>query len=171
MNMEGRVDKIWENESNGKLYWVLQIDGERYATWNRKHLEDLKEGSLVVYEYKQSGKYRNITSLAPVNAPDDEEKPVYRSKFTDPYERDLRMVRMSALRSATQLIYNEQMDWDQKVASTFELAREFEHYVVGKEPSELSAQRSPKYEEQPGPRDSRPTPPSAGPRQQRPQSR
>ena len=82
--MQGRVGKSWENDGNGRPYWVLQIDGERYTTWNRKSLEGVQEGSLIEYEYKQSGKYRNISSLAPVSTPDEGDEPTYRSRFTGP---------------------------------------------------------------------------------------
>jgi hypothetical protein len=121
--VQGRVERIWENERNGKPYWVLRIDGERYTVWNPEQLQGVEEGSLVVYEYKQSGRYRNITGLIPVRP----------AESAQPYvsERDLRVIRLSCLRSATQMLYNIEMNWEEKIKSTLDLAREFERYVIG----------------------------------------
>ena len=45
--MEGKVEKIWENEKNGKKYWVMAIDGERYSVWDVKYINCISEGSVV----------------------------------------------------------------------------------------------------------------------------
>lgn len=123
--MQGRVEKIWENQSNSGKYWVLSIEGERYAVWDRKQMVGLRPGSLVDYDYRESGQYRNISRLNPVRS----------SGSMDPYleERELRIIRMSCLRSACQMTYNIDMNWEDKVKETLILARRFDRYVLGTE--------------------------------------
>lgn len=134
------MERIWENERNGKPYWVLRINGERYTVWNPKLLEGIQEGSLVAYEFKRSGNYRHITRLIPVPEPGETgagSAGLYLN------ERDARMVRMSALRSAAQLIYTIEMRWEEKVESTLQLAREFERYIMGQLPPGQTDKRAP----------------------------
>jgi hypothetical protein len=118
---QGYVEKIWENQREGKRYWTLRIDGERYTCWDPKIVEGVQEGSLVAYQYKQQNKYRHLTELNLV------------SSSSEPYkEREVRMIRMSALRSAVTLLSEvEELEYKERVKTTLQTARYFERYILG----------------------------------------
>ena len=141
--MLGKVDKVWENESqNGKAYLVLDIDGHRYSLWDQEWLGRLRDGDLVEYEWKKSGKFRNITDLDRVK-PDEGSPPVT--------EKDEQIVRMSCLKSASALFSGADLDPKKKVRLTLAAARRFQKYISpddGQEPVAGHAEES-----RPHPRD------------------
>ncbi|MBW1731416.1 MAG: hypothetical protein JRJ75_11080 [Deltaproteobacteria bacterium] len=122
--MQGRIGKIWENETReGKKYHVLEIGGEKYSVWDQRLLEGLGEGSLVEYEWKKSGDFRKITDLRPSATPDA-------GNYS--HERKNReIIRMSCLKSASELLYGLFLDPDVKTRKAIDIAREFEKYVRG----------------------------------------
>lgn len=170
--MQGHVERIWENQSSKGPYWVLKIDGERYTVWDPILLEGVEEGRQVAYEYKQSGNYRNISALSVVPSSDGRGS-ADSSGSMAPYanDRELRIVRMSALRSAAQLLYNTEMDWNEKVNTALDAARQFESYVMGEDTQPKPPASPPKPESRPTQGSSRPTNPPARTQQRRPQSR
>ena len=117
--MEGKIEKIWENEKNGKKYWVLAIGGDRYSVWDEKYIHGLSEGAVVDYKWRQSGNFRKITDLRKID-PEPE---------IDPYKRDrksIEIVRMSCLKSASEILNGLFIDPDKKVKKALEISREFE---------------------------------------------
>ena len=121
--MKGLIDQLWENHNRkGQRYLVLEITGERYSLWDEALMDNLDEGLVVEYEWKQSGKYKNITSIDP--------EPAY-SASVRTERRDRDMVRMSCLKSAASLLAPSSIDSDQRGGLTLQLAREFEKYVTG----------------------------------------
>jgi hypothetical protein len=118
--MQGYVEDILHKERNGKPYWILKIEGNNYTVWDRKYIEGIKKGSLVAYEFKQSGNYRHITSLKPLEG------------SLAPYsQEELRIIRMSCLRSAVNLTSEMGLEYKDKVEATIHLAKQFEKYVLG----------------------------------------
>lgn len=118
--MEGRIEKIWDNESkNGRRYLGISIDGQRYTLWEEKYFGRFNEGDLVEFEWKKSGKFRNITEIYPLN-----DEPFQEKKHTD-------IIRMSCLKSASELISGSEIDPGKKADLAVEFARKFENYVKG----------------------------------------
>ena len=114
--MEGKIEKIWENEKNGKRYWVLEIGGEKYSVWDEKYVEGLSEGSVVDYDWRQSGNFRKITDLRrldvqPLNSKNEQ------------------IVRMSCLRTAGEIISGERLDLRLKIERVLDTSKIFEKYV------------------------------------------
>ncbi len=140
--MKGKIAKIWMNNlDDGRTYATLSINGERYTLWDKKYLNSLKEGDTVSYDFKQSGKYKNIKSISKVNAnPKDESN----SKAKLPYnglnnngidqqlKKDLEIVRMSCLKTAALYITQDMIDLplDKKADTIVEVAKKFESYVT-----------------------------------------
>ena len=119
--MRGVIEKIWENQDRrGKPYLVLEIAGRRYSLWDEEVIGKLDEGLTVEYEWKQAGKYRNLTKIETRN-PDGN----YRR--TEARARD--MVRMSCLKSAAALLSNYDLEPEKKGEFALELAKRFEQYV------------------------------------------
>lgn len=128
--MEGRIDKIWENETKDKKkYHVLEIGEDRYSVWHTKLLNGIQEGDSINYEWKNSGNFKKITDLRKIDL-----EPV-----TEPYVRDRKsidIIRMSCLRSASEILNGLPMDLDSKTGLALDIAKEFEKYVIGSEEGE-----------------------------------
>ena len=76
--MKGTIEQVWENESrNGQKYITVQIGGERYSVWDTKYFDRLQEGAEIDYDFRQSGKFRNLTEVNPIE-PQGNPDPAYR---------------------------------------------------------------------------------------------
>ena len=65
--MKGIIDNVWENESrNGKKYLTVEIQGQRYSVWDTKYFDQLQEGARIDYDVKQSGDFKHLTDISPV---------------------------------------------------------------------------------------------------------
>ena len=140
--MKGKIEKIWRNElDDGRVYATLSIDGTRYNLWDKKYLNNLKEGDTVDYEFRKSGKYNNIKSISKANGNPKAES---NSKAKLPYnglnnngidqqlKKDLEIVRMSCLKTAALYITQDMIDLplDKKADTIVDVARKFESYVT-----------------------------------------
>lgn len=120
--MRGTIEHVWENESkNGQKYLSVQIEGERYTIWDENYFDQLKEGAEVEYEFRQSGNFRNISDLRPVQ---EQPGPTYR-----PSPKDRQITRLSCLKSASEIVAPAHMDVDGKQSLVIETAKQFERYV------------------------------------------
>ena len=125
--MKGRIEGIEEKQAkNGRTYLLLSIDGQNYSLWDGKLFETVREGDLVEYKWKQSGDYRNITEIAPADEPSGNGQPV----------REVQILKMSCLKSASAILANLGCEPDERVALTIEAARRFEKYVTGDDDQE-----------------------------------
>lgn len=117
--MKGTVEKIWDNESRtGQRYLGLSIDGQRYTLWEEKYFDLIHEGEVIDFDWKKSGRYKNITKITPMN--DDN---LYS-------ERRLKsIIRMSCLKSASELISDSEIEADKRADIAIEFARKFEDYI------------------------------------------
>ena len=128
--MKGSIDKIWENQTNDKkTYHVLDIGGERYSVWDSKLLEGLEEGSEVEYDWKKSGNFKKITDLKKI-----ELEPDLNSYNPDRKSREI--IRMSCVRSASQILQDLSIDPMDKSSKALDIAREFEKYVTDRDEKE-----------------------------------
>ena len=125
--MKGRIERIEEKHArNGQTYLLLSIDGQNYSLWDGKAFDGVREGDLVEYKWKQSGDYRNITDIAPVAEPSGNGQPV----------REVQILKMSCLKSASTILGNLDCEPDERVTLTIGAARRFEKYVTGEEEDE-----------------------------------
>jgi hypothetical protein len=116
--MKGQIEKIWDNESrNGQRYLGLSIDGQRYTLWDEKYFGRLEEGDVIDFEWKKSGKFKNITKI---NLDEDD-------GFME--RRQASIIRMSCLKSASELIADSEIEPGKRADLAIEFARKFEDYV------------------------------------------
>jgi len=115
--MEGRIEKIWENAKDGKKYWVLAINGDKYSVWDEKYMGDLDEGSIVDYNWIKSGNFRKITGIRKLDTQSGDRK-------------NEQIIRMSCLKSAAVLVTDFDTDPDKKGELALGIARKFEEYVT-----------------------------------------
>jgi len=66
--MRGIIEQVWENESRkGQKYLTVQVGGERYSVWDDKYFDTLQEGVTIDYDFRQSGNFKNMTDIDPVD--------------------------------------------------------------------------------------------------------
>ena len=117
--MKGTVEKIWDNESrNGQRYLGLSIEGQRYTLWEEKYFDQLQEGDVIDFEWKKSGRFKNITKIT---TNDDDN--YYQEK------RQISIIRMSCLKSASELISDSEIEADKRADIAIDFARKFEDYI------------------------------------------
>ena len=125
--MRGIVEKIWENRTqNNKRYHVVEIGGEKYSVWDSALMEGITEGARVEYDWKKSGNFKKITGLQKIDE----------SQMSEAYQSDRKsreIIRMSCLRSASELLYGLYFDPDEKAEKALDIARRFERYVSGED--------------------------------------
>jgi hypothetical protein len=133
-DMKGQVSRIWQNETQkGKAYWVVSIrsdNGEfvRYSVWDWKMLEGVREGDVITYKFSRSGKYSNISEISKTERPGAPSDDLLEYQIGGRVEQ---IARMSAIKSATQLLSNYVGDPQEKITKTLETAKEFEKYIFG----------------------------------------
>ena len=121
--MKGKIEKIWENQTKDKkTYHVVDIGGERYSVWDPKLLEGVSEGSAVEYDWSKSGEFKKITSIQKVEMDPDLDS--YK-----PDRKSMEIIRMSCLRSASEILQGLYIDPVEKTRKALDIAREFENYV------------------------------------------
>ena len=120
--MKGIIEQIWENKSrNGQAYLTVQIDGERYGVWDTKYFDQLQVGGEIEYDFRQSGNFKNITDLRPL---DGQPSAPYQ-----PNHRDRQITRLSCLKSASEILAPVHLNVDSKRELVVDTARYFERYV------------------------------------------
>jgi len=121
MNQDnGRIEDVARKKAkNGTPYASVRIDGENYTCWDDALISKLETGQDVDYEWEQSGKFKKIIDIEPVL--DD----------LDLTPKDLRILRMSALRSASYLEIGLDVPLEEKLRTTLETSRAFERYILG----------------------------------------
>ena len=126
--MRGKIERIWENQTkNGEKYWVLSISGKNYSVWDSSVIEGLSEGAEVEYEFKRSGKYNKITDLKVI------QEPAQSGQTQTQDTRELRIIRMSCLKSAVELISDYRSEPERKIGKALEISKRFERYVLSGE--------------------------------------
>ena len=122
--MRGTIEQVWENESRkGQKYLTVQVGGERYSVWDDKYFDVLREGVTIDYDFRQSGNFKNMTDIEPVNGNGSG------SRSYLPNTKDRQIARMSCLKSASEILAPVQLDPDKKKDLTIDTARFFERYV------------------------------------------
>jgi len=131
---KGVVSRIWQNETRGgKPYWVLSIQTEqgefiRYSVWNWKMLEGIHEGDMITYKFQQKGNYNNITEILRTEKLGAATEEMLQYQMAGRLEQ---IARMSAIKSATQLLSTYDGDPKERMIKTLETAKEFEKYIFG----------------------------------------
>ena len=125
--MQGVVEKIWENKTqNNKRYHVVEIGGEKYSVWDSALMDGITEGSQVEYDWKKSGNFKKIISLQRIG----------NNQGSEPYHSDRKsreIIRMSCLRSASEILHGLYFEPDEKAEKALDIARRFEMYVSGED--------------------------------------
>ena len=122
--MKGEVEKVWKNETqDGRRYEVLQINGDRYSLWEEDYLDRVQEGQSLEFDFRESGEFKNITKIYEKPESGSEEK---RNEYDG---RNRKIVRMSCLRSASQILGGSRIPAGERAEKTIEIAKKFEKYI------------------------------------------
>jgi len=135
--MRGEIEKIWKNNtSDGRRYNVLQIGGERYPLWEEDYLDKLQEGQPLEFDFRESGEFKNINRIyepeaangQPGNEPKEELPPGYNGPQAKD-QKTRQIIRMSSLRSASQILGGSRIPVGKRAEKTIEIAKKFEKYI------------------------------------------
>lgn len=119
--MRGKIENLEMHKlKDGRKYLSLSIDGESYSLWDEKYMSGLEEGMPVRYEWRKSGKFKNITRIEPNQGYKNPNK-----------EKDEQIIKMSCLRSACEILANAHMGPLEKGHLAIEIARMYEAHVFG----------------------------------------
>ena len=62
--MKGKIERLQlKGLNDGRQYLSVQIDGQVYSLWDKKYIDNLREGMEVEYQWKQNGNFRNLTEV------------------------------------------------------------------------------------------------------------
>ena len=122
--MKGRIERLEEkNARNGRKYLLITVGGQNYSLWDGKAFDGLREGDLIEYEWKTAGDYRNITDIQTLDEmPSD-----------PPTTRDVHILKMSCLKSASAILSNLDGPPEERVRVTIDAAKRFERYITGED--------------------------------------
>ena len=116
----GTIERIWHNRrTDGSEYWVIKIDGKTYGTFDPEHVSYIQEGDTVEFSFSQSGKYRNLIAIKPLN-----------STFSPVSEEVFRNVRTHCIIAASLLLVNAPQQPEQKAYLALEIAQKLEKYAL-----------------------------------------
>lgn len=118
MEYEGVLEKVEQKTmETGNMYSIVTIDGEKFSAFeNQGQLLPLPVGSRVVIDYVEKGRFKNMTNIRIVAAPNVEAGKVRSMPppTTTPEQgirnmptTDRRIARMSAIKSACELLSTE----------------------------------------------------------------
>ena len=132
---KGKVSRIFQNETRGgKPYWVVAVQtgpGEyaRISAFDYNTISGINEGDTISYKFEQKGKYSNLVEITKTEKTGGGGREMldYRSGG------DLSIGRMSAIKSAAQLLADYKGDPQEKINKTLSAAMEFEKYIFGAE--------------------------------------
>jgi len=140
--MKGEIEKIWKNQTtDGRRYNVLQIGGERYSLWEGDYLDKLSEGQTLEFDFRESGEFRNISRIyEPKSEPSEPpavepadmtsgKPPEKTPEYAGNGQRSRQIVRMSSLRSASQILGGSRIPASERAEKTIDIARKFEKYI------------------------------------------
>lgn len=128
--MKGTLQTIEEKQKrDGSSFYQLGINGASYSLFDEKLLQGIQEGDAVNFTYFKNGKYSNIKSLEKFTAPQNGG-----NGSANRYSPE--GIKLSCLRSATELLSDSKMDAEKKVNYVLEAAKRFEEYATGKEEDE-----------------------------------
>jgi len=140
--MQGTVNKVWHNHrADGSEFWVLSVDGQRYSTWDRSLIKDVREGDPVEFAFTHSGRYRSLTALKRLPGP-----PSITSDRLGPSPASLRIVRMNCLRTAAEMLKDTTLLPEQKVSLSIAMAKTLEKHVMS--PPETGGEQKPENQSQ-----------------------
>ena len=62
--MKGIIDSINEKKTkDDKFFYIMEIDGMEYSCWDETLVSGLRGGDQVEFDFKESGKWKNISEL------------------------------------------------------------------------------------------------------------
>jgi hypothetical protein len=131
--MKGEIERIWKNKTgDGRLYNVLLIGGERYSLWEEDYLDKLHEGQTLEFDFSEAGDYKNICKIyepagTAKQAGKEEQPPETAGNGQN--QRSRQIVRMSSLRSASQILGGSRIPAGERAGKTIEIAKKFEKYI------------------------------------------
>jgi hypothetical protein len=106
--------------STGKAYWRVRTDQGTFFVWEKALVDQLQPGATVVVSTNGSAEYPKIVTVHEVrattaSAPDPAVDPTPVEPPSAVSERERRMLRMSALRAAADILHGSHVPADEAI--------------------------------------------------------
>jgi hypothetical protein len=103
--------------STGKAYWRVKSDSGTFFVWEKALVDQLQPGATVVVSINGSAEYPKIVAVheAHASAPDPAVDPAPVEPPSAVSERERRMLRMSALRAAADVLHGSHVPADEAI--------------------------------------------------------
>ena len=153
--VSGKIEKVWDNATSaGKPYKVVELEnGDRYSLWRAGDFDKVYKGEMIEFDFSTSGKgYKNIeriyngTEVSEGNTgkgPDTGTD--VKGKYNGPEpgngdgtgsngngyggNRLDKMVKMSFIKSASNLFSGSKIPFEQRADKVIEMAKRFKDYI------------------------------------------
>jgi hypothetical protein len=152
--VSGKIEKVWDNATSaGKPYKVVELEnGDRYSLWRAGDFDKVYKGEMVEFDFSTSGRgFKNIeriyngeevSEVSTGNGPDSDT--AVNSKYNGPghvdgngngygMDKHEKMVKMSCVKSASNLFTGSKIPFDERADKVIEMARKFKDYIDAEE--------------------------------------
>lgn len=147
--VSGKIEKVWDNATSaGKPYKVVELEnGDRYSLWRAGDFDKVYKGEMIEFDFSTSGRgFKNIeriyngseVSEVKTGSGPDSETAVNGGKYNGPgtgngdgagTDRLDKMVKMSCLKSASNLFSGSKIPFEQRADKVIEMAKKFRDYI------------------------------------------
>ena len=104
---------------NGKAYWRIRTDSGVYFAWSKEVVDQLPAGTTAVVSINGSAEYPRIVAVHEAPVEHEASEPVASAPAAPPApagDRERRMLRMSALRAAAEVLHGTGLPAEQVTA-------------------------------------------------------
>ena len=157
VKVSGKISRVWDNATTqGRPYKVVEMEnGERYSLWRKGDFEKVFKGDEINFDYSTSGRWKNIERIydaseiepePPGNGPDS--GTAVNGKYNGQLPENSngngydgakleRMVKMSCVKSASNLFTGSKIPFDERADKVIEMARKFKDYICQEDEFDL----------------------------------
>lgn len=149
--VDGKIARVWDNATTqGRPYKVVELEnGERYSLWRKGDFEKVSKGDEINFDYSTSGRFKNIERL--YDGSEAVQEPpgngsgsgnATKGKYNglgqgdgngngSGMDKNEKMVKMSCVKSASNLFTGSKIPFDERADKVIEMARKFKDYILG----------------------------------------
>jgi hypothetical protein len=151
--VSGKIEKVWDNATSaGKPYKVVELEnGDRYSLWRAGDFDKVYKGEMIEFDFSTSGRgFKNIERIyngSEVSEGNTSSGPDPDTTVNSPYngpgngdgagpngngysgDRLDKMVKMSCIKSASNLFSSSKIPFEQRADKVIEMAKKFKDYI------------------------------------------
>ncbi|MGD2091522.1 MAG: hypothetical protein PVH61_35445 [Candidatus Aminicenantes bacterium] len=163
VKVSGKIERVWDNATTqGRPYKVVELEnGERYSLWRKGDFEKVSKGDDINFDYSMSGRWKNIERIydgseaepgppgkgqdfgSSVNGKYNGAEPGNGNGNGYDGAKHERMVKMSCVKSASNLFTGSKIPFEERADKVIEMARKFKDYICQEDEFDLEPPEPP----------------------------